>query len=394
VLAVAGCTALAGALAFAGYVQVRSARHVVLPTAARRYPVGRRVVTWTEPQADPLDPQHRPRRLSVWVWYPASGEASDGARAPYAPDGWASAMRPSRLERLLGRPVTNVEVAARADAPPAAQRFPLVVFTPGMGNNSLEQSVVASGLAGLGYVVAVPTPTYSADVTVVDDHAVRSTEQGQRLPADHALLAAVWERDERFVADRLLATGADASSPLHGHVDPTRVAYAGHSFGGATSLQTCHDDARCAAAADVDGYLFGEPVTRTGEGRPLLLLASDGSCVTGRCDLSGRSPDDRAGRDDARALLDHGSGPKDVVEVRGAGHANFTDLGVWYYAEPVRLALRASGAFGSVDGATALRVELDCLAAFLDTRLRGAAPDRLEAAVAAHPQAQLVVHRG
>jgi len=386
--------ALVAGLAFAGYVQVRSARRVVLPAAPRTYPVGRRVVTWTENAADPLDPEHRPRRLSVWLWYPASGAVEQSARAPYAPGAWAGAMGPSGVERLLGRPVSHVSVTAQSDVPVAAGRFPVVVFTPGMGNNSVEQSVIGSGLAGLGYVVAVPTPTYSADATVVGRDVVRATAAGQRVPGDQSTLAPLWERDERFVADRVLAAGADPSSMLDGHLDESHLAYGGHSFGGATAVQACHDDPRCSAAVDVDGYLFAAPVTRTGLTHPLLLIGSDGSCVTGRCDLHGASADGRAGRADSRSLLDRSTGPEDVVEVRGAGHANFTDLGVWYYAEPARLVLRVGGVLGPIDGATALRVELDCLSAFLDTHLRAGAADRLERAAAAHPQAQLLLHRG
>jgi pimeloyl-ACP methyl ester carboxylesterase len=35
----------------------------------------------------------------------------------------------------------------------------------------------------------------------------------------------------------------------------------GHSFGGATALQFCHEDARCRAAIDLDGIPFGSVVT-------------------------------------------------------------------------------------------------------------------------------------
>jgi hypothetical protein len=79
-----------------------------------------------------------------------------------------------------------------------------------------------------------------------------------------------------------------------------------------------------------------------------------------------------------------------VIEVRGASHANFTHLGVWYYAEPVRFALQATGVFRPIDGERALRAEVDCLAAFLDIQLRGASPAALTKAIASNPDAKLI----
>jgi hypothetical protein len=146
-------------------------------------------------------------------------------------------------------------------------------------------------------------------------------------------------------------------------------------------------DPRCAAAVDVDGAFLGAPVTRTGLNRPLLIIASDGSCVAGQCSRNAADHDQLA---DTRAVMRHSTAVRNVVVVRGARHANFTDLGVWYYAEPVRLALQATGVFGPIDGERALRVEMDCLAAFLDTQLRGALPGALTRAIAKNPDAKLM----
>ena len=141
-LAALGLLLLGGG--FLGYVQARAAQRAVLPLAAGRYPVGRRVVTWTEPVSDPLAPRPGPRRISVWLWYPTVGPRSAPARAAYAPGPWGRAMQPGLPGRLLVRPVTRLQVAARDDAPVAPGRHPLVVLTPGMGNNAVQQTVVAT----------------------------------------------------------------------------------------------------------------------------------------------------------------------------------------------------------------------------------------------------------
>jgi len=296
-------------------------------------------------------------------------------------------MRPGLGERLVVRPVGRMQVAAGDNAPTAAGRFPLVVLTPGMGNNPVEQTVVASGLASLGYLVAVPSPTYSADVTVLNGTVVRATAAGQRVPGNQSVLTPLWVRDEHFTTDRVMSANADPASPFYNHIQVGKVAYAGHSFGGATAVQACATDRRCAAAVDVDGAFFGAPVTRTGLNRPLLIIASQGSCVAGRCSRSAADHDELA---DARDVLQHSTGVRDVVEVQGAKHTNFTDLGVWYYAEPIRFALQATGVFGQIDGELALRSELNCIAAFLDTQLRGASSNALAKAITKNPTARLM----
>jgi dienelactone hydrolase len=281
-----------------------------------------------------------------------------------------------------------MRVAAQDNAPTARGQFPLVVLTPGMGNNPVQQTVVASGLASLGYVVAVPSPTYSADVTVLKSTIVKRTAAGQRVPGNESVLSPLWVHDELFTADRLVAANADSSSPFHHHIDVAKVVYAGHSFGGATAVQACAEDRRCGAAVDVDGAFFGEPVTRTGLDRPLLIITSQGSCVAGRCRRNAADHEQLA---DAKALLQHSTDVKNVLEIRGAQHANFTDLGVWYFAEPVRFALQTTGVFGRIDGERALRAEIDCLAAFLDTQLDGASSHALRSAIARNPEARLIL---
>jgi dienelactone hydrolase len=281
-----------------------------------------------------------------------------------------------------------MRVAAWDNAPAARGQFPLVVLTPGMGNNPVHQTVVASNLASRGYVVAVPSPTYSADVTVLKTTIVKRTAAGQRVPGNELVLYPLWVHDELFTADRLRAANTEPASPFYNHIQVAKVAYAGHSFGGATAVQACAEDQRCAAAVDVDGAFFGAPVTRTGLNRPLLIITSQGSCVAGRCS---RNAADHQQLADAKALLRHSTDVKNVVEVRGAQHANFTDLGVWYFAEPARFALQVTGVFGRIDGERALRTEIDCLSAFLDTQLRDAPSDALTTAITRNPDANLIL---
>src|SRR3954463_11630382 len=68
----------------------------------------------------------------------------------------------------------------------------------------------------------------------------------------------------------------DPRSPFTRRMDLGRLGMVGHSFGGATALQFCHDDARCRAPVDLDGIPFGS-VVREGLNKPCMFVLSDHS---------------------------------------------------------------------------------------------------------------------
>ena len=67
---------------------------------------------------------------------------------------------------------------------------------------------------------------------------------------------------------------SDASGRFTGRLDMTRVGIFGHSFGGATAAQFCHEDSRCKAGIDVDGAPHGS-VIQAGIRQPFMFLLSD-----------------------------------------------------------------------------------------------------------------------
>jgi predicted dienelactone hydrolase len=350
-------------LAAAGTVAYLGVRHLLprqLPAPTGPYRVGRTAYDWTDTsRTDPLAPEPgRHRELSVWIWYPAPAGTS-GPPAPYAPGHWAGILQLG----ILANRLDAVRTHSVTSAPVAAGRFPLVVLEPGMGLSAPHFSTLAEDLASHGYVVAGVTPTYSANVTVLDGHPVRSSATGnpQDLSqADGDRLVAVWAADARFAADR--ATGAGGA--LAGHVDASRIAYIGHSFGGAASLQACHDDRRCAGAVDLDGTPYGTVVT-AGLAASMMLLGTPGDCLAGAC-----HPNDAAHRDiDAasRSLRATSTGPSFRYEIAGAEHFNFTDYGAYYIPTPLHGLVQ----LGPIDGDRALVVVSHYVTAFLDHVQRG-----------------------
>jgi pimeloyl-ACP methyl ester carboxylesterase len=107
-------------------------------------------------------------------------------------------------------------------------------------------------------------------VVLPDGRVVHNTAQGN--PGDGRVAAPVldqtlekvmrtWTADSRFVLDRMARLNAnDPSGRLTGAMNLEAVGVMGHSIGGATAAQFCHDDARCRAGIDIDGRLYGSVV--------------------------------------------------------------------------------------------------------------------------------------
>lgn len=377
---------------YIGYVAIRSAQPVTLPPPTGPFPVGRTVVDWTDhSRTDPLAPHPGlARELSVWLWYPAS--PGPGAQpAPYAPGAWA-ALHLGGVAGLAETGFDNVRVHAFADVPVAAGRFPVVVLEPGLGFAAPQYTTVAENLASHGYLVAGVTPTYSANLTVLNGQTVSASEAGNPPAFDNADLHAgqaqtagdrlidVWAADARFAAAQTAAL--DTGGRFAGHVDSAATVYFGHSFGGAAALEACRSDQHCAGAVDLDGTQYGS-VVHTGLDRPMLLVGSENSCVTGTCQPS--DPADQSSRDTARALLAASKGPIWCYQLDGAEHFNFSDYGSYYLAAPLRSQL----ALGAIDGDDALAITDAYLAAFVEHVARGRVEPLLAGRSSPYPQVEV-----
>lgn len=135
----------------------------------------------------------------------------------------------------------------------------------------------------------------------------------------NALLTA-WTGDVGFVLDRLAQLHAsDADGPFTGRLDLTRVGVFGHSLGGATAAQFCHEDSRCKAGIDVDGALHGSVIQR-GLHQPFMFLLSD----------HGQASDPVSRQIEANIHAVYERLPPDGrlhVAIRGANHFTFSDDG-------------------------------------------------------------------
>jgi len=292
----------------------------------------------------------------VSLWYPAV--PSDGRRAQY--------MMPAESElQLTSRGITGVppdalstvRTNAVSDATPAGRQraLPLVVLSPGFTSPRSTLTALAEDLASHGYVVAGIDHTYESFATAFPDGRVTTclARQARRRGTGF------WEKvvagraaDVSFVLGEL--TGAHPPWPGAGLIDPSRMAMAGHSIGGAAAIAAMLADSRIRAGIDMDGATCAQ-IPDEGLSRPFLFLGKPSLGIPGK--PSG--PASTWERD--WELL---TGWKRWLLVTGAIHASFTDLAL--------LADQAGIDTGAaVAGARSLDITRAYVRAFFDQHLRG-----------------------
>ncbi|MFJ7207724.1 alpha/beta hydrolase family protein [Streptomyces sp. NPDC098789] len=317
------------------------------------------------------------RELLLSLYYPAL--AHTGTPAPYLAVPEAKALLTDRGR--LGEYVTPERLAAtrthaRSGAlpRPAAQRYPLIVLSPGFTMPRATLSTLAEDLASRGYVVAAVDHAYESDGTLFPGgRLLPCTACGQVFP-DGSLrrVSDGRARDVSFVLDRL--TGPRAAWRHSALIDPRRIGMAGHSIGGAAASATMAADPRVDAGVNMDGTFF-TPVPEGGlGGRPFLMLAEDPALVPP--DLPDTSWEDTWPRLD---------GWKRWLTVTGAGHPGFTDWPVLGdqvgYDHPET----------PLSGTRSQQITRAYVGDFFDLHLRGVPAPRLDGPTATDPE--VVLHR-
>jgi predicted dienelactone hydrolase len=396
ILAVLGVLGLA---AFFASLWLEHRTAVTLPAPTGTFLVGRVTYDWADSsRLDTLAPVPGAKReLLVSIWYPSAAGPSL-ALDDYVPTAVRTEVERDRgvlLGKLLTRDLRNVHTHSipNPDVSPQQQSYPVVIMRAGASSEVWNYSTLAEDLASHGYVVVGFDAPYRTRVVVFPDGRVRrrtpennpelceAQEQAQQSACVSKVLTA-WTTDIAFVLDRLAELNtSDASGKFTGHLDMARVGVFGHSFGGATATQFCHDDSRCKAAVDIDGQPFGSVI---GEGlsQPFMFLMSDHSRETDPESVEimaniqsiyNRLPENRRLR----------------VTIRGANHFLFSDDGALLKSHIVMRTLRAWGVVG-IDGRRQLAVTTYCLHSFFDAYLQGPGDSRLNIRSPLYPEIEVL----
>jgi dienelactone hydrolase len=265
--------------------------------------------------------------------------------------------------------LSTVETNAVSNAAPAGQQrsLPLVVLSPGFTSPRSTLTALAEDLASHGYVVAGIDHTYESHATAFPDGRVTTClARAARRPGSgfQEKVAAGRAADVSFVLGEL--TGAHPAWPPAGLIDPSRIAMAGHSAGGAAAIAAMVADPRIRAGIDMDGTTVA-PIPDHGLSRPFLFLGKQSNYTPGSGGAVTTLRDWKLLRGAVTTwerdweLL---TGWKRWLVVAGAVHASFTDFGL--------LADQAGIGIGAgLSGARSLDITRAYVRAFFDQHLRG-----------------------
>ena len=263
--------------------------------------------------------------------------------------------------------LSTVETNAVSDATPAGRQhsLPLVALSPGFTNSRSALTALAEDLASHGYVVAAIDHTYESYATAFPDGRVTTClARAARGPGRKEGVAAGRAADVCFVLDEL--TGAHPALPGAGLIDPSRMAMAGHSAGGAAAIAAMVADSRIRAGIDMDGSTAAL-IPDEGLSRPFLFLGKQSNYTPGNGGAVTTLRDWKLLRSAVITwerdweLL---TGWKRWLVVAGAVHASFTDLAL--LADQTGIDTGAG-----LSGARSLDITRAYVRAFFEQHLRG-----------------------
>ena len=364
---------------------------LLLPVPTGPFAVGRSSYAWINPaQTDDLAPSPQTKRLVLtWIWYPAAPTPS-AIPAAYLPSPWRAAEErySGPLMRFLTRDASLTYAHSFSDPAVSPQQpsYPVVVMRAGGGALTLDYTSLAEDLASHGYIVVGFDAPYRTSFVVLPDGRVV-----ERPPADNPenlsgpdldrladKLLAMWTSDTKFVVDQLAQlNGADPSGRFTGRLDMQHLGMFGHSFGGATALEFCHEDSRCKAAIDIDGNPFGS-VVQQGLAQPLLFLLSDHG------DLSGT--EERAVFAKIRSIHERSPGAKLCLALRGANHFSFSDQILRKSQYLISLLEFVRFGFHGLAPRRGLAITSDYVHTFFDIHLKNAPPSALDGLSRTYPE--------
>ena len=311
---------------------------------------------------DPWVPTVPYRELMVSLFYPTA--SPHGPAKQFMTEAEAKAVLDEA--GVTGVPpsvLTTVHTDAVVDARPAGRGLPLIVLSPGFKRPRAELTSLAEDLASHGNAVVVVDHTYENVATTFPDGRVTGCAAcGNYDEAFWQKLQRGRAADVSFVLDSL------TRSKWAALIDPARIGMAGHSVGGASTINAMVTDPRIKAGIDIDGTT-NDPLLAPGLDRPFLFLGRQNMYTPGTGVESG------SWQRDWNQL----KGWKRWLVVAGMAHPSFTDIGL--VGEQLGLDFGATTPAARGQAITAAYVR-----AFFDQHLRGQAQPLLAQPSSRYPE--------
>jgi len=249
-----------------------------LPEPTGPYPIGTQIYHWIDSsRAEWFTPENDQdvRELVVQVWYPA--EKVSGKPMPYLDNlnlrtkalggaGGVPGFLASHIDLVKTHSFLNSTVVS-------GKQFPLLIISHGITSFRQIHTALIEALTSNGYIVAAPDHTYDCNLTVFPDgHTADYRSEITGHPDSVRIRRQQLNTrvaDVRFILNQMLAI-----EEINKIIDFEKVGVLGHSYGGATAIQTAYEDDRFKAALCLDGWMNPVPdhIYEKGIQQPFLYL--------------------------------------------------------------------------------------------------------------------------
>ena len=264
-----------------------------------------------------------PREIMVRVWYPAQPQEGD-LKAPYLYNEKLIGDMVSEgfgIPKYLMKNLSNINGNSWSEAQPVNEKFPVIIFSHGIGGLKTQNTTQMEEMASHGYVVFSCDHAYDAGVSIFpgeriifgktaipDDLTKEEKWNMRRAQLDYRAA------DIQFMLDEM-AQGNFLSVSLKNSLDLEHIGVFGHSFGGGTSIVVASVDDRIDACFGLDAWFLPVPsnVLNSDLKKPFIHLGQ----VRWKEEDNYLKLDTLAGNNSAWSLR---------LDVQGTTHYDFTDF--------------------------------------------------------------------
>ena len=264
-----------------------------------------------------------PREIMVRVWYPAQPQEGD-LKAPYVYNERLIGDMVSEgfgIPKYLMKNLRNINGNSWSEAQPVNEKFPVIIFSHGIGGLKTQNTTQMEEMASHGYVVFSCDHAYDAGVSIFPGDRIifGKTNIPDNLTKEEKWNMRRAQLDYRAADIQFLLDEMDRenflSVALKNSLDLEHIGVFGHSFGGGTSVVVASVDERIDACFGLDAWFLPIPsnVLNSDLNKPFIHLGQ----VSWKEKENYLKLDTLAGNNSAWSVR---------LDVRGATHYDFTDF--------------------------------------------------------------------
>ena len=280
------------------YISSKTIKLKNLPEPSGQYSIGTRIYNWVdESRLEKFtDEVSDKRKLVVQIWYPIDKTIINKSNyidhhnkriLPIAKQFELEEVSPKLIALLLSNVkniMTNAELDAEITPSIHSKKYPLILFSHGLGGMRMQNSIQIEELVSRGYVVIAPDHTYDANITIFKDGRIaefKSSEYDEdteysiedfysyRIPQINTRAS-----DLSFIINELHNFQITSDDSLWKLIDLDNIGTFGHSFGGGTGLVSMYNNNNIDACIALDGWIEPIPndIVESGILKPFLYI--------------------------------------------------------------------------------------------------------------------------